>query len=426
MSHLKESRRRIGFMGATALVVANMIGTGIFTSTGFLVADMPSRGAILLAWGIGGGMAMLGALCYGALARSFPISGGEYTFLSRTIHPSAGYVSGWISLFVGFSAPIAAAAYAAGVYIQAWVSVVHPQWIGSLIIVFFGLAHGIGVRQGVLFQNLVVGCKILLLTSFLGWSAVHIQIQPAPPVWDFEMGTFSVSLVWIFFAYAGWNAAVYIGGEVRDPERNLPRAMLLGTGIVIVFYVALNALFLWGTPMDAMSGREDVARIAANHIGGNNLAHWISVTIILALLTSISAMMMAGPRVYAKMSEDGYLPAWMRSASPPGWANIAFQVLVALVLLWVPRFKDLLTYIGFTLGIGTALTVVGLIRLRWKDPKRVHVPGWPVTPFLFLVMVIWVTWFSAWREPIPSLFGFMTLGLGWGAWRLQEHWKPRA
>lgn len=416
------SIRRVGLIGATALVVANMIGTGIFTSTGYQIADIPSRTIILLAWLIGGCMALLGALSYGALARQLPESGGEYFFLSKTIHPSVGYISGWISLLVGFSAPIAAAAYGLGVYSQDWLNGLDPKWTGTFAILLLGILHGIGVREGVMVQNLVVLFKIVMLIGFVGWSAFHLPSPEPVPAWEPGWGTFSVSLVWIYFAYSGWNAAVYIGGEVRDPDRNLPRAMTFGTLIVVILYIALNAVFLWSGPLESMAGREDIARVAANAIGGQGFASLVTCIILVSLMTSISAMLMAGPRVYAKMAEDGYLPARMKATQPPGWGNMMIQMVVALLLLWVPQFKDLLTYIGFTLGIGTALTVIGLVKLKLKVKRDLHVPGWPFVPMLFLAMVLWVTIFSIWRQPIPSLYGLLTLAIGWVAWWFQT--KP--
>lgn len=416
MSIQAPSIRKVGFLGATALVVANMIGTGIFTSTGFQIADMPSRGIILLAWLVGGAIALLGALCYGALARQLPESGGEYFFLSKTVHPSVGYISGWISLLVGFSAPIAAAAYGTGVYCQDWLQGMDPKWIGTGAVLLLGILHGIGVREGVMVQNLVVFLKIVMLTGFIGWSLMHLPAAEQIPAWNPDWGTFSVSLVWIYFAYSGWNAAVYIGGEVRDPDRNLPRAMIFGTIIVVVLYLLLNIVFLWSGPFESMAGREDVARVAAESIGGRQLAQWVTMIILVSLMTSISAMLMAGPRVYAKMAEDGYLPGWMKSAHPPGWGNMILQITVALMLLWIPTFKDLLAYIGFTLGIGTALTVLGLVKLKMKIHPELKVPGWPIVPILFLIMVLWVTLFSIWRQPLPSLYGLLTLVVGWVAW----------
>ena len=189
--------RQVGLVSATALVVANMIGTGVFTTTGFLIADMPSRTAVVLAWLVGGAIAMLGAICYGALARRLPESGGEYLFLSRTVHPAAGYVGGWISLLVGFSAPIAAAAFALGEYTKAWIPGVAPKWIGTTALVIFALAHALNVRHGVRLQNVVVGLKILLLAGFIGVGAFSIDLSTPAASGPITVGSFGVSLIWI-------------------------------------------------------------------------------------------------------------------------------------------------------------------------------------------------------------------------------------
>lgn len=425
MKEPNSQLRQIGLTGATALVIANMIGVGIFTTTGYLLADMPSRGWVLFAWFIGGVMALLGAVCYGALSQRLPESGGEYFFLSRTIHPSVGYISGWLSLFVGFSAPIAASAYGIGVYLRPWVFGVEPRWVGTFAVLLIALAHGAGVRRGLLMQNLMVGFKLLLLVLFLSWSGYKLEESVPLPSWDFQYDTFSVSLVWIFFAYAGWNAVVYIAGEIKEPHRNLSKSMLIGTLAVILLYLALNAVLLWGTDPESIKGKENVASIVAESLGGTRMAGFISFLIVVSLTTSVSAMLMAGPRVYAKMAEDGYLPSFMKSPNPPGCSNMVFQLVVVLLMLWIPRFRDLITYIGFTLGIGTALTVVGLVRLKRKEGASMRVPGWPVIPFLFLLMVLWVTVFSIRNNPFPSFLGLLTLLGGWGAWWVQEKAKER-
>ena len=411
--------RQIGLVSATALVVANMIGTGVFTTTGFLFADLPSRSAVLLCWLVGGCIAMLGAICYSALARSLPESGGEYFFLSRTVHPAAGYVGGWISLLVGFSAPIAAAAFALGEYTKTWFPDFNPKWIGTGALLICTLAHAFNVRSGLRLQNGIVALKILLIFIFIGAAAFMIDAPAPPPSSPVSLGAFSVSLVWIYFAYSGWNAAVYIGGEVANPERNLPRAMIIGTGFVIVLYLGLNTVFVFAAPHSELAGKVDVARIAAAAIGGKAFAEFTTVLIAVALLTSISAMIMAGPRVYAKMAEDGYLPSWFGSARPPATNAVILQIVIALLMLWIPDFPDLAKYIGFTLGIGTALTVIGMMRMRWREPERISVPGWPWLPLLFILAVSGVTAFSIAREPGPSFFGLLTVAVGVLMWRLQ-------
>lgn len=414
------NRRHIGLTGASFLVVANMLGTGIFTTSGFLLADMPSRPLIMLAWLVGGGIALLGAISYGALARRFPESGGEYFFLSRTIHPAAGYVGGWLSLLVGFSAPIAAAAIALGEYTKSWFPPgLHPKLIGTVVLITFALVHALSVRRAVWLQSAMVVLKIVLILGLIGVAGAKLVPSASPGAEDVTVGAFAVSLVWISFAFSGWNAAVYVGGEVINPERAIPRAMVIGTVIVIVLYLALNAVFLFGAPVEAVAGKLEVARIAAWHLAGPWFAEFTTGVIALALLTSISAMVMAGPRVYAKMAEDGFLPRWLGSAEPPASNAVLLQLAVALFMFWVPDFRDLANYIGFTLGLGTALAVVGLMRLKFREGDRFPVPGWPWVPSLFLLSVGWVTVFAILREPRASLLGLLTIALGLLGWWLQ-------
>jgi APA family basic amino acid/polyamine antiporter len=231
---------------------------------------------------------------------------------------------------------------------------------------------------------------------------------------------FAVSLVWISFSYSGWNAAVYLGGEIRDPERNLPRSLVLGTALVTLLYLGLNAVFVFAAPYEKLAGKAEVGRIAAEAIGSTGLAHAVTALVALALISSVSAMVMAGPRVYAKMAGDGYLPRRLAAASGPPRAAIAFQLALALGLLWSAKLRSLLTFIGFTLGLSTAATVAGLMVLRRREGESVRVWGWPWTPAVFLLSVTAMTAFTIAREPVESLAGLGILAMGWLAWRWQN------
>ena len=412
--------RQLGLVSATALVVANMIGTGVFTTSGFALADLGSRWRVLLAWLVGGVVAGCGALCYGALARRLPESGGEYLFLSRTLHPAAGYIAGWISLLVGFSAPLAAAAYGFGEYTKGWLPGWPPQAIGSVLLVIFCALHAFHLSGGAWVQNFTVILKVALIVVFVGFGFSRLPEPVAAATADFSAGAFAVSLVWISFSYAGWNAAVYLGGEIRDPERNLPRSLLLGTGLVTVLYLALNTVFLFSTAPAELAGKLEIGRIAAHALGGVVWANAVTGLIALALATSVSSMMMAGPRVYARMAADGWLPRWLVRQSGPPRPALLFQCCVALAMLWSATYERLLTYIGFTLSLSTAATVVGLIVLRRREGPQLAVPGWPWVPGLFLTVVLWMAFFSVVRRPAESLVGFATMGLGWIAWRISR------
>jgi APA family basic amino acid/polyamine antiporter len=397
-----------------------MIGTGVFTTSGFLLADLRSRWVVLAAWVVGGFIAMLGAICYGALARRLPESGGEYLFLSRTLHPAAGYLAGWISLLVGFSAPLAAAALAFGEYARPWLPAWPVRVSGTALLIAFSVLHGAHVRRGAWVQNVAVALKVVLILLFAGVAFARLSPDDDVRTDSFSLPAFGVSLVWISFSYSGWNAAVYIGGEVRDAERNLPRAMWMGTLIVTLLYFALNAVFVFAAPVDTLAGKLDIGRVAAEHLGGAAFAHAISALVAVTLVSSISSMVMAGPRVYERMAADGFLPRWLRVESGPPRAAIYFQGAMAIALLWTGTFESLLTYIGFTLGLSTAATVVGLVKLRLREGAAVRVPGWPWVPGLFLLAVTCMTAFSIVRRPVESLLGFATIAAGLAAWRFRR------
>ncbi len=421
--------RRLGVVTASALVVANMIGAGVFTTSGFALADLGSREYVVLAWLVGGVIALCGALCYGALARRFPESGGEYLFLSRMVHPLAGFLAGWVSLLAGFTAPIAAAALGLQAYVAYSLDLdVRPEWIGTAAIAAAGLIHGLRSREGVWLQNLAVGLKLLLILGFVavGLSSLPERTSgPAEPV-EFVWGAFAVVLVWISFSYSGWNAAVYIAGEVRDPERSLRRSLLLGTGVVTILYLGLNAVFLYSVPIEELAGRAEVGAIAAQALGGEPLRYAVSLLVGLALFTSIWAMVMAGPRVYAKMADDGLFPRFLRSDRETPTAAIGLQAAAAIAVVWSSGLAELLGYIGFTLGVSAALTVLALLVLRLREgAQQVPVPGFPVVPLVFVASTLWAAGFMVAREPMQAAIGVATALLGvpayvWFRWSQRE------
>ncbi|MBW2387908.1 MAG: APC family permease [Deltaproteobacteria bacterium] len=412
----ENSSRRLGIPSASALVIANMVGAGVFTTSGFALADLGSREYVLLAWLIGGLIALCGALSYGGLARRFPESGGEYLFLSRMVHPLAGFLAGWVSLLAGFTAPIAAAALGLQAYIgHTFGPDIRPEWIGTLAIAAAGVIHGFRFREGVWLQNAAVALKLLLIFGFIafGLSTLPERASTTAPSVDFVWGAFAVTLVWISFSYSGWNAVVYIAGEVRDPERSLHRSLLLGTSVVMVMYLGLNAVFLYSVPMEDLAGKVQVGAIAAHALGGARLEQGVSLLVGLALFTSIWSMVMVGPRVYAKMAEDGLFPHFLKPDGDVPTAAIALQSGAAIVVVWLTGLAELLSYIGFTLGISAALTVLALIFLRVREGKeRVRVPGFPFVPIAFVVATLWAAGFMALREPTQAAAGLATALLG--------------
>ena len=406
------------------MVVATMIGTGVFTTSGFLLADLKSPRAVLAAWLVGGIIAALGALSYGALTRRFPESGGEYLFLSRTVHPAAGYVAGWVSLVVGFSAPTAASAFAFGKYVNAWLPECPPALIGSLLVVVFSAMHAAHVRGGAWVQNVGVASNLTLILGFIALALPRLNLAespwvPAPPATD-SVTAFAVSLILVSYSYSGWNAAAYIGGEIGNPERNLPRSLLLGTLLVTGLYFVLNTVFVFSGPTMELAGKVQVGRLAAENLGGESWGNAVTVLIALVLMTSVSSLVMAGPRICARMATDGYLPHWLAPQDSPPRHAILAQGVISLLLLATTTFEGLLTYVGLTLSLVTAATVAGLIVLRRREGEQFTVFGWPWVPWLFLLTVLWSCGVTLVQRPAVACASLGTLGLGLLAWRLRR------
>jgi basic amino acid/polyamine antiporter, APA family len=405
--------RHLGLGSAAALVVASMIGSGVFTTSGFALAALGSRAAVLAAWAVGGVLAGCGALCYGALARRIPRSGGEYVLLRETLHPAAGFVAGWISLLAGFTAPIAAAALGLEAYVAGVLGArLPPRLLASAAVLVAGALHGVRSERGAALQTAAVALKLALIAGFLGLGAWLLPLRGAPgppgPATG-GAGAFALAVTFVSFSYSGWNAAVYVAGEVRDPQRTLPRSLLLGTVVVTAAYLGLNAVFLFSAPASALAGRADVAAVAAEALGGAPLRRAMAGLVALALFTSISSAVMAGPRVAAAMAADGLLPRRLAVVSRAPRAAVAAQVTLALAALWSSGLARLLGYVGFTLGLSAAATVVGLVVLRRREgPERVPVPGWPVVPAVFLAGTAAVSVLAAAREPTLALAGLGT------------------
>jgi basic amino acid/polyamine antiporter, APA family len=420
---MNAGQRRLGQGAATALVVANMVGTGVFTTSGILMGILGSPWLVLLTWLLGGFVALLGALCYGALAQRIPESGGEYIFLSRTLHPVAAYVAGWLSLIVGFAVPLGALAFAFAEYMRPWLpAYASPRVVATVLLGLASLLHLGSVSFGARVQAAVVVAEVVLITLFatFGLGRLYPDGFHATPVAG-NFGKLGLALVIVSFSYLGWNAAVYIGGEVKDPQRNLPRSLIYGTSIVTLLYLLLNALFVFAAPASVLTGRIDVAHVAAAAVGGPRLAMAVSGLVALALALCVSALTMTGPQVAAKMAADGLLPrVFSGSAGHPPRAALLAQLSLGLLALWTATFERILTYVGFTLGISMLATIVGLVRIRRQEGASLHVPGWPWVPGLFLAFVLGSTIFTIVQRPVEGVVGLATLGLGVAAYYLQR------
>jgi APA family basic amino acid/polyamine antiporter len=379
--------RTVTTVTAAALAIADMIGIGVFTSLGFQVQGIPSAFAVLMLWIVGGVAALCGALSYGELAAALPRSGGEYNFLSHIYGRSIGFVAGWISATVGFAAPVALAAMAFGGYFDG----IAPGALGMGTVEVFsakvslipiavvwlvGLIHLSGVALGSTFHNFATGLKLALIVVLIIAGLAFGTAQPisfAPVASDLHYITgapFAVGLVFVMYAYSGWNAATYIAGEIHNPQRSLPLAILAATLIVITLYVCLNAVFLYTTPIDEMAGQVEVALIAGKHIFGDAGGRLVGALICLGLISSISAMIWIGPRVTQVMGEDIPMMRVFAQKSKNGVPAVAiiFQLCVTTLLMATRSFESVLDYIQFSLTFCSFLAVLGVVVLRIREP----------------------------------------------------------
>jgi basic amino acid/polyamine antiporter, APA family len=416
---LSMSLKKISVFTATNLVIANMIGTGVFTSLGFQVASISSDFALISLWVVGGVAALCGALCYAELATALPKSGGEYHYLLRIYHPSLGFLAGWISAIVGFPAPIALAALAFGKYVQPFLSGVNPVAISLVVVWLITAIHLFGVRVGERFQNWSTVLKVALIIGFIvaGFFVTNPQRLDLTPgtnaLATLISGPFAVSLVYVMYSYSGWNAASYITEEVENPARNLPWALLLGTIIVTLFYVVLNFIFLLATPKTVLAGQVEVGLLAGRSIFGPLGGNLVSALIAIGLIATISAMAWIGPRITKRMAEDlPKLRVFGRSSSNgTPYVAVLFQLIVVTILVLTGTFDTVLVYTQFSLLLCSFLTVLGLIVLRIREPELARpykVWLYPLTPLIFLIITLHMMVFVIRDKPKESLLGLLT------------------
>ena len=445
-------RRQLGFSITVAIVVANMIGTGVFTSTGYQAHDLHDPTTILLAWVVGGVLALCGAASYAELGSLMPRAGGEYVYLSAAYHPAVGFMSGWVSLTAGFSAPIAVSALAFATYLAklfpgltaapTWltasvdVSGHHiftfalgaTQAVAIALIVLITALHAFDAKLGGWVQAAITGAKVLLIVGFIGAALLigngdwHNLRSQHGGLDNLTTQSFALALMYPCFAYSGWNAAAYVAGEVVGPERTLPRALLTGTGIVMTLYVGLNLVFLYAVPSDTLAGPAgsfnpviEVGDAAARQLFGDRAGQLVTSVIALALVSAVSAMVMAGPRVYAAMAADRALPQQLGRHSKRGVPIIAVitQGVLGVLFVLVGDLGELMRFAGFTLAIFAALTVGSLFVLRSRGYRAAYrTIGYPVTPVLFIAMSGWIAYAQLKEHFEESLVVLVVLAVG--------------
>lgn len=449
MPEKKESlTRRLGFFPLYNIVVANIIGAGIFTTSGLLMGSLGNVPVLITVWVVGGIIALCGALSYSELGAAMPRAGGEYTFLSQLFHPSLGFLSGWVSFIAGFSAPIAASAIGFSEYFYRafphLFDTILPEAMNSpggikkimaaaVIILFTGI-HARGLSLGAKIQNVLTVMKIGLLVALIfagfafgkgDWS--HFS-QSDPFIFDLRgWKTGGLALLWVMFAYSGWNAATYIGSEVKNPGRNIPRALIFGTLSVLVIYFLMNLFFIYAIPPSEMKGVVSIGGLAVGNAFGARTETVVSLLISFALFSSLSAYLILGPRVYYAMSKDGYFFKSISKVEPKTHVPVRAILLqggLSLIMVVSGTFDQILTYMGFALGMFPILAVAGVFRLRMLNKVYLKMPGFPVAQIIFLLASFGMLMLSFFERPVESGIALGTVLLGlpayWYFWKVRD------
>ena len=410
---------KIGWKTAAAIVIANMIGTGVFTSLGFQIADIKNTWSIILLWVIGGLLGLIGAFTYAELGTKFKESGGDYIFLSRIFHPFAGYLYAWISLTVGFSAPIAISALAMTSYLSPINPAIFTDWFGIGVIILVTAIHSVSVGQSGKFQSYSTILKLafVFLLIVIGFYFVPVENTALnfSSTWKEELFLpgFAVSLIYVSYAYTGWNSAAYITDEIEDPDKNLPKALIPATLLVMVVYVLLQVIFLRHASVGELANKVEVATISFANVFGDNGSFWVSVFIGVQLLATISGYLWVGSRISYAMAKEN--PLW-KSIAVKNDNGIPVRALwlqgfIAILLTLTGTFEQVMLYASFALQLMGTLTVASLLWLK-RTEGTYHSPGRPWLQYIYILFSFWVLGFMLKEQPYESLIGigFVVVG----------------
>jgi APA family basic amino acid/polyamine antiporter len=439
---------RFSLYTATALVIANMVGTGVFTSLGFQAVSLSSGLALILLWIIGGLIALFGALTYSEAGVMYPRCGGEYYYLTRMFHPALGFLSGWISFLVGFAAPVAAASIALGNYLRSALGlperlsgsfsfVATSSLFAIAAIVVLTAIHATDKILGARFQNVITLFKVLCIFAMVALGlalgkTTHLSFALSKPAFhDILSPAFAISMFFVTFSYSGWNAAAYVAGEIDRPSRNLPISLITGTLFVIAMYVFLNLAFLYTIPLPELSGKLEVGYIFAAKVFGAEGGRIMGGVISFLLLSSISAMIIAGPRISMVLGEDYYLFRRLSRNSRKDIPSIAVitQGILSILYILTSTFEQVIIFIGFTLNLFTFMTVLGVMIMRRKrpeTPRPYKTLGYPFVPAIFLLIHVWILSYGLLYRPRESLAGLAITACGFLVYWLDQKIRPRS
>ncbi len=422
--------RHLGLAAAVAILVSNMVGTGVFTSLGFQVQDLSSGFALLTLWAVGGLLALSGALCYAELGAMHPRSGGEYVYLTEAWSPMLGFIGGFVSMTAGFAAPIAIAAIAFGRY-GAQVLDVAPMMATVAVLVFVASVHLTGVSRARIFQLTTTSATIVIITAFI---VTGLLIGPREPIsfapsavaaGEITSAPFAISLIYVVYAYTGWNAIGYVAGEIRDPQRTIPRAVVGAVLLVATMYLLLHWVFLRTVPIDALRGTVEVGALSGSRILGAIGGRVMSGIIALVLVATISGFLLAGSRVTQAVGEGVRGLGWLGVRSGDGVPRRALSLQLALIALLIATasFEAVLAYAGIVLNLMNLLAVAGMMKLRRSAPdlmRPFRTPLYPLTPLLFAGLSCWMIAFVIWQRPSVILAALGTLVAGGALYRWLE------
>jgi APA family basic amino acid/polyamine antiporter len=411
-----------------AVVIANMVGTGVFTSLGFQLLEIQSGFVILVLWGLGGLIAVCGAMTYAELGAAMPRSGGEYNFLARIFHPAAGFVSGWTSATIGFAGPTALAAITFAAYATSVLPGETGAWIEKLLacslVLILTVLHAGSRRNSGGVQVVFTVLKICVILLFCLAAIVLVDVPQSlrflPSAGDGALitsGAFAVSLIYVSYAYTGWNAATYLSSELENPQRTLPGILFTGTLVVTVLYVALNFVFLYSAPLDALQGEVEVGYIAAKYAFGDIGGRFTGGVLAMLLISTVSAMTLAGPRVLQVIGEDFRALRMLARRNADGIPSTAIYVqsTLAIIFILTSTFESILVFAGFTLALNSFATVIGVFVLRWRQPelpRPYRTFLFPLPPLIYLALTGWTLSFVLMTRPVEALFGLGVIGSG--------------
>ncbi len=432
--------RKLKLFSLTNIVIGDMIGAGIFTTSGLLLAQLHSPVLLLMLWIVGGLIALSGAFSYGELGANFPKAGGDYAFLTELFSPLAGFLSGWVSFLVGFSAPVAASSLAFSEYLLRTLpedALPHQLELFkkaiaiAIILVFTGI-HYFGLSGGTKIQNILTVLKVVLILSLVitGFaygegSFEHFRAETNGVFERATLKSIGLALMWIMFAYSGWNASTYVGSEVHNPVKNIPRSLIIGTFSVIAIYLLLNLLYVYAVPPGEMKDVISIGGLTANNLFSRSLDQLFSLFIALILVSAISVLIMIGPRVYYAMAQSGHffgLAKKVNRSKVPG-ISILMQSGLAIIYVLSGTFDQIITFLSFSLGVFPVMAVVGIFKLRMKKQSVLKMPGYPLLPSFFIIISIAILILAFLERPVESSIAIALILLGIPAFQILKRLK---